>query len=288
VIDMMSVSALIKFLMDLMRDDAARAEFDQDPQGTLSRHGLDDVRGQDVRDARLIMADGGGVRARSGHGSESGSRGDDPVREIHHTTTHYVINEGPTVGEIDQRLNVINIDDRDTTVIDSFNSADSTDVDVVAVQDNSTDIDVTDIDINDTDINDTDTEDSLNGEPAEDDPAEDEPGDSDPAGDDPADGDSAGGDSAGGDSAGGDPTGSTPGDEPASDGPADGDPIGGAPAAGTPDDQPIDLIDGEPVDSDPAGFDPAGSPVDVEPVDGTAAIDSEPVMDEPDLDAVVI
>src|SRR5215468_259432 len=100
---MMSVSALIEFLMNLMRDDNAKAEFDQNPQGTLDKHGLGDVSGQDIRDARLIMADDGGVRHKSGHhgsGSGSGSRGDDPVREIHHTTTNYVINEGTAVGEI--------------------------------------------------------------------------------------------------------------------------------------------------------------------------------------------
>jgi len=130
---MMSVSALIDFLMKLLRDDNAKAAFEHDPQGTLSKHGLDGVSGQDVRDARLIMADDGGVRAKPGHSSGSGSRHDDPIREIHHTTTNYVINEGTVVGG---DVNIINIDDRDTTVIDSFNSADTTNVDVTAIQDN--------------------------------------------------------------------------------------------------------------------------------------------------------
>ena len=139
---MMSVSTLIDFLMNLLRDEDAKAAFDQDPQGELTRNGLDGVSAQDVRDARLIMADDGGVRPRSEGGSSSNHS--DPVREIHHTTNHYEINQGHTVGDIDQTLNVINIDDRDTVVVDSFNSADTNDIDVVAIQDNSTDIDIED------------------------------------------------------------------------------------------------------------------------------------------------
>ncbi|HET8641000.1 MAG TPA: IniB N-terminal domain-containing protein [Pseudonocardiaceae bacterium] len=138
----MSVSTLIDFLMNLLRDEDARAAFEQDPQGELTRNGLDCVSAQDVRDARLIMADDGGVRPRSEGGSSSNHS--DPVREIHHTTNNYEINQGHTVGDIDQTLNVINIDDRDTVVVDSFNSADTNDIDVVAIQDNSTDIDIED------------------------------------------------------------------------------------------------------------------------------------------------
>ncbi|MDQ4116500.1 MAG: IniB N-terminal domain-containing protein, partial [Actinomycetota bacterium] len=39
-----------------MRDPAARAEFDRDPDGTLERNGLDGLSGHDVRDARLLLA----------------------------------------------------------------------------------------------------------------------------------------------------------------------------------------------------------------------------------------
>jgi hypothetical protein len=258
VIDMLSVSTLIDFLMNLMRDEDAKEAFDQDPQGTLTRHGLDDVSGQDVRDARLIMADNGGVRPRPDHESRSGSRHDDPVREIHHTTNNYVINEGPSIGSVDQTFNEINIEDNDTTVVDSFNSADTTDVDVVAVQDNDvTNIDVTDIDI----------EDSFNEEPAAGEPGGEEPG----AGTDPADG--------------------TPGGEP-----ADSAPPGGEPADSTLGDELIDsepagsaTLDSEPVDSEPVDSGPVDSePVDSGPVGGTDPVDSEPLGDEPDLDAAVI
>lgn len=242
---MMSVSSLIEFLMNLMRDEAAKEAFDQDPQGELNRAGLDGVSGQDVRDARLIMGDNGGVRPRSDHHG-SGSRSDDPVREIHHTTNNYVINEGTAVGSIDQTI--INIDDRDTTVVDSFNSADTTDVDVVAVQDNSqtnTDIDVTDIDI----------EDSFNEEPAEGEPGDEEPTD----GTEPVDG--------------------VPGDQPSDGAPDDihlavepDNTLGG------------ELDDGGPAGGEPL----ESEPVDSGPVSGIDPVESEPIEDAPDLDAAVI
>ena len=139
---MLSVSTLIDFLMNLMRDEDAMAAFEQDPQAALTGSGLAGVTAQDVRDARLIMADDGHVRPTGNGGSSSG--GDDPVREIHHTTRHYEVDESHQVTDIDQTLTLINIDDRDTVVVDSFNSADTNDVDVVAIQDNSTDIDIED------------------------------------------------------------------------------------------------------------------------------------------------
>lgn len=131
---MASMSDLIDFLMSLMRDEKTKAEFDRDPNATLSDKGLDDVTTQDVRDAQLIMADDGAARPRPG--SSDGSRSNDPVQEIRHTTNTFEIDQSQVT--IDQT--VIGIDDRDTTVIDSFNSADE----VTAIQDNDT-IDVTNV-----------------------------------------------------------------------------------------------------------------------------------------------
>src|SRR5215470_2450884 len=262
---MMSVSALIDFLMKLMRDDDAKAAFDHDPQGTLDKHGLGGVSGQDVRDARLIMADDGGVRAKPGHGhsSGSGSRHDDPIREIHHTATNYVINEGTVVGG---DVTVINIDDRDTTVVDSFNSHDTTNVDVTAIQDN----DVTNVNIKDS-----------SGKESKDDPAKGEPdGKEHTAGTDPVHGTS-------GDA----PTGSNPTAGGAGSGPHSGD------AGGTHDitliTDPVGTDSGgthsvgiDPVNADPAGHGPLDShPVDNGPVDhepaGHGPLDSEPVDNGP-------
>lgn len=131
---MASMSDLIDFLMSLMRDEKTKAEFDRDPNATLSDKGLGDVTTQDVRDAQLIMADDGAARPRPG--SSDGSRSNDPVQEIRHTTNTFEIDQRHVT--VDQT--VIGIDDRDTTVIDSFNSADE----VTAIQDNDT-IDVTNV-----------------------------------------------------------------------------------------------------------------------------------------------
>ena len=147
------LSTLIDFLMNLLRNDDAKAAFSQNPQAELAKNGLEGVTGQDVRDARLIMADNGGARPRDdgsrqdgtrsdGHRSDGhrpSSRGDDPVHEIDQTTQHYEVVEQHTVNNV----NVVSIDDRDTVIIDdSFNSDNDTNVDVTAVQDNSTHTDI--------------------------------------------------------------------------------------------------------------------------------------------------
>lgn len=128
------LSSLIDFLMNLLKDDDAKKAFDENPDFELKKAGLNGVTGQDVRDARLIMADSGGVRAR---GEERpSSHDDDPVREIHHTTREYVVEKPVT--NIEQN---ISIDDRDVTIIDdSFNSDDDTEVNSVAIQDNDTNV----------------------------------------------------------------------------------------------------------------------------------------------------
>ena len=65
---MLAFSEIIDFLLTLMRDESARAEFEQDPQGTLTRAGLEGVTGQDIADARLLLADSGAV----GHADDDG------------------------------------------------------------------------------------------------------------------------------------------------------------------------------------------------------------------------
>jgi hypothetical protein len=124
---MASIAELVDFLMSLMRDDDTRRQFEQAPDATLTDRGLENVTGQDVRDARLMMADDGAIRPHAKPPASSGS--DDAVREISLTTTHFEVGDVTTT--------VISIDDRDTVVVDSFNN------DVVAIQDNdTTDVDV--------------------------------------------------------------------------------------------------------------------------------------------------
>lgn len=191
---MLSISALIDFLMDLLRSDEAMAEFEADPQAALAAAGLEGVSAQDVRDAATVIADQDGVRCGSNddedhgpsrsshHGDDDGSRshhddGDDPVREIHHVTNTYEVDDDVTVEDsfnsyneynvsyVDNSTNVVNIDDRDTLIVgeevnvegsfngdssanlaqDSFNSDDDTlvedsfnETDVTAINDEST------------------------------------------------------------------------------------------------------------------------------------------------------
>ncbi|WP_214408038.1 IniB N-terminal domain-containing protein [Pseudonocardia lacus] len=93
-----TVNALIEFLLDLLRDEQAQAEFARDPQGMLARAGLEGVSAQDVCDAQPIVADHPAVRHHPQHDAprhhHDGPRHhdhDDPVREIHHVVkTHTV------------------------------------------------------------------------------------------------------------------------------------------------------------------------------------------------------
>jgi len=229
---MQSVSKLIEFLMNLLRDEHAQAQFEQDPQAALAARGLDNVTGQDVRDARLIMADDDAVHAKHGGAGSQHARSDhdDPVREIRHTTSNYQASEHGaadggyhytggdyTGGDVNQTFNILNIDDRDTLVVDSFNSdddgidnkggeisesvlagddldgqvgvdnSDATDVDVVAInesfnEDNSTNTDVDVLDIEDSFNETTETAD----QPATDQPTAEEPVAEAPIAEDPA------------------------------------------------------------------------------------------------------
>jgi hypothetical protein len=143
---MTSISTLIDFLMSLMRDEDTKREFDKNPEGTMANHGVRDVSAQDVRDARLMMADDGTARPRedggdysSGHhdgGLSGGGNGaGSAVREIVHTTNTF---------EIDQSRLTINVDNSRTNILDSFNSQDT----VTAIQDNDTvnnDVDVVNV-----------------------------------------------------------------------------------------------------------------------------------------------
>jgi hypothetical protein len=120
----LAFSDIIDFLLRLLTDEAARAEFDQDPEGTLGRAGLDGVTAQDIRDARLQLADSGATRH---DGSSARSDGDDPVREIHHTTAHYTADhETHHADAADHGSTFLTIDDRDTLFFQSISDDDLT------------------------------------------------------------------------------------------------------------------------------------------------------------------
>jgi len=182
---MASIDTLIDFLMGLMRDEETKREFERDPDGTLGSKGLQDVTAQDVQDARLIMADNGSAQPRSDGGSQpsgyhegslSGGGGS-AVREILHTTNTFAIDQSRHIDQTN-----ITIDNRDTTIIDSFNSQDE----VTAIQDNDTinnDVDVINVEDSFNDETDDESEEPTEGE----DPAESEEPTEAPSGsDDPA------------------------------------------------------------------------------------------------------
>lgn len=160
---MRSFSALIDFLMSLMRDEDVRAAFERDPEATLASKGLDGVTDQDIRDARLAMADSGNAHPKAE--DLSSAKHVDQVHDIRHTTNNF------------------DIDDRDTVVVDSFNSADTNNV--VAIQDNSrTDVDVLNVE-DSFNEEEPDDEEPLVEEPVLEEPIEEKPFDEEPVEEEP-------------------------------------------------------------------------------------------------------
>jgi hypothetical protein len=107
----LSLSSLIDFLLDMLRDEATQAEFDRDPSATLAARGLADVTAQDVRDVQPMLADVGGVQRvvhdtggthaaavrHRGDGGDGGyGGGPDVVREIHQVTREFVVSRPVT------------------------------------------------------------------------------------------------------------------------------------------------------------------------------------------------
>ena len=103
---------------------------------------------QDVRDARLHLADSGAVHA-TDDGARSASPHHDPVREIGHTTAHYAATD--THQPVEHGDTFFTIDDRDTLFFQSISDDDITVTDdhsvntVTAIQDN--DVNVSDDDV---------------------------------------------------------------------------------------------------------------------------------------------
>ncbi len=71
---MLSLSSLIEFLLDMLRDEATKAEFERDPSGTLAARGLSGVTAQDVRDVQPMLADVGGVQRVAHDGGHASAR----------------------------------------------------------------------------------------------------------------------------------------------------------------------------------------------------------------------
>lgn len=171
---MVAFADVIDFLLRLLTDEDAQAEFDKDPQGTLADAGLEGVTAADIRDARLQLADSGAVSATDDGRGSSYSDGDDPVREIGYTTQHYVADErvvhddggGGDLSLVARGDTFVTIDDRDTLFFQSISDDDVTFVNSFN-EDNSVNTQ-TAIQDNDVNVSDNDTtiiaEDSFNSD----------------------------------------------------------------------------------------------------------------------------
>ena len=170
---MVAFADIIDFLLRLLTDEQARAEFDENPQQSLQDAGLEGVTAADIRDARLQLADSGAVTATDDGRGSSYPDGDDPVREIGYTTQHYVADESVhdaghgdgghgDLSLVNQGDTFVTIDDRDTLFFQSIS-----DDDVTINQDNSVNNQLA-IQDNDVNVSDDDTvinaEDSFNSD----------------------------------------------------------------------------------------------------------------------------
>ena len=156
---MVAFADIIDFLLTLLTDEEAAAEFDKDPNGALRDAGLEGVSAADIRDARLQLADSGAISATDDGRGSAHPDGDDPVREIGYTTQHYVADEND-LSLVERGDTFVTIDDRDSFFFQSISDDDIT-VDAstnnqLAIQDN--DVTVSD---DDTVIN---AEDSFNSD----------------------------------------------------------------------------------------------------------------------------
>jgi hypothetical protein len=131
---MVTMEQVIKFLMDMMRDDQKREAFNADPADTLAGCGLSDVTPRDISDAETVMRDSGLAQPRGG-GPTSGGH-ENSIDAIRHVSTTYVIDQHRSVeiGDVHEEFTVVDIDVDDRDISDSNNG----DEHVIAIQDNDT------------------------------------------------------------------------------------------------------------------------------------------------------
>jgi hypothetical protein len=133
---MLDVSSLIEFLLKLLRDDAAQAEFVRDPQGVLAQAGLSGVTAQDICDAQPILADHSGVAVHHPlhhpplHHPPAHHH--DPVHQIQHVIKTHTVDKQVIVKHDAPQYNTYNEYNQhyayadnsihaDTAIVDSFN-----------------------------------------------------------------------------------------------------------------------------------------------------------------------
>lgn len=145
---MLSLSSLIEFLLDMLRDPATQNDFARDPNGTLAARGLSGITAEDVRDVQPMLADHSGVSASvggahavraphvehpyAGHGPQHAVHGD-PVRAIQQVTNEYEVDNETVVRNVTQEYaqyttyktyltdNSVHAENGGTVIQDSFN-----------------------------------------------------------------------------------------------------------------------------------------------------------------------
>jgi hypothetical protein len=114
----LSLSSLIEFLLDMLRDDTTQNDFARDPHATLAARGLSGITAQDIQDVTPLLGDHAGVTRTAssgthhsaGHNSggqhSDGGYGagrpvfhghDDPVRAIQQVTNEYHVDRSTEV-----------------------------------------------------------------------------------------------------------------------------------------------------------------------------------------------
>jgi hypothetical protein len=150
----LSLSSLIEFLLDMMRDPTTQNAYARDPNATLAARGLSGVTAQDVHDVQPLLADhqgvtvsaGGAHAVRSttldhtpshsyGHAAGYGGHhsGHDPSAAIDHITNAYQVDHTTVVRNVTQEYkqyatyksyvtdNSVHADHGSTVIQDSFN-----------------------------------------------------------------------------------------------------------------------------------------------------------------------
>jgi len=150
----LSLSSLIEFLLDMLRDPATQNDFARDPNAALAARGLSGVTAQDIHDVQPMLADHTGVSASAGgahaawsnavdhayghppaHGSYAAHHvaAHDPLPAIQHVTDVYEVDRSVAVRNVTQEYkqyatyktyltdNSVHAENGGTVVQDSFN-----------------------------------------------------------------------------------------------------------------------------------------------------------------------
>jgi hypothetical protein len=147
----LSLSSLIEFLLDMLRDPATQNEYARDPNAALAARGLSNVTAQDIHDVQPLLADHTGVSTSGGaHAAHATSAyahsyggspyaahhvvAHDPLPAIQHVTNAYEVDRSMVVRNVTQEYkqyatyktyvsdHSIHAENGGTVIQDSFNT----------------------------------------------------------------------------------------------------------------------------------------------------------------------